>query len=442
MSQKGRDTSVARYVAVSQVLSREASGMALSEALLEVAKTPVRDLDGRLIRISARTLRRWVGAFKQHGLDGLWPKRRTVSTASRVLSPDFVRFLCSEKDGDPDASVPEIVRRARVDGVVGEPVSRVSVWRAARRLNLPLFADKGPKNKDMRRFSFKHRMQMGLSDGKHFRAGSKRRKRVVMTFLDDATRYGLTAVVGTSENKELFLRGLWRALSKWGRFSALFLDNGSAFKADDVAIICARLNIALIHGTAGYPEGHGKIERFNGTIKQDLLRTFDGNPEIDPLESALELRIEHYLTTQYNRRPHEGLDGQTPEDRFLSDTLPLRVDNDLDSIRRHFVIKESRKVSRDNIVSVDDIPYEMPKGHAGRRVDVYRHLLDDTVSVISNGRTVALSAVDCVVNSSIRRARQKRDEKNERPTRSAATRAFLKHYSPIVGPAGDCQDKE
>jgi putative transposase len=441
MSDPGRDTSIARYVAVSQVLSREAGGMTLSEALLDVAKTPIRDLDGRMIRVSARTLRRWVKAFKLHGLDGLWPKKRGADTVSKALPPDFIRFLIAEKQEDPNASLPEILRRAEIDGVITEPVSRVSTWRAARRLGLPIFADKGPANNDMRRFGFKHRMQMGLTDGKHFRAGSKRRKRVVMTFLDDATRFGLSAVVGTSEKTELFARGLHRAVQRWGRFSAIFVDNGSAFKTD-AATICARLDIALIHGTADYPEGRGKIERFHGTLKQDLLRTFDGNPEIDPLESALELRIEHYLTTQYNRRVHESLEGQTPEERFLADQRALKVESDPDSLRRHFVLKKSRKVSRDNIVSVDDVPYEMPKGHAGRRVDVFRHMLDGTVSVISDGRHVTLSPVDKVLNASSPRARREAHEELPRPPKSAATRAFLRDHPPVVGPTGDFHEKQ
>lgn len=436
MSHSGRDTSVARYVAVSQVLSRQASGMTLSEALNEVAKSPIRDLDGRMIRVSPRTLRRWVAQFKQHGLDGLWPKSRKTSAVSKSLSADLIHFLRSEKETDPDASIPEILRRAELDGIITKPVSRVSTWRAARRMNLAIFADKGPKNKDMRRFSYPHRMQMVLADGKHFRAGIKKRKRVVMTFIDDSTRFALSAVVGTSENTRLFVRGLYRAVSKWGRFSTLFVDNGSAFK-NDAAILCARLNIAFIHGTAGYPEGHGKIERYHGTLTQDLLRTFNGNPEIDPLESALELRIEHYLTTRYNRHAHESLEGETPEERFLKDSLELRVESDADSLRRHFVIKEARKVSRDNIVSVDDIPYEMPKGHAGRRVDVFRHLLDETVSVILEGRHVFLSPVDLNLNALSKRAHAEKKSDLGAPVRSSATRAFLRDYKPLVDSDGN-----
>jgi hypothetical protein len=39
-------------------------------------------------------------------------------------------------------------------------------------------------------------MQMVLCDGKHFRAGAARLRRVALFFLDDATRMGLHVVVG------------------------------------------------------------------------------------------------------------------------------------------------------------------------------------------------------------------------------------------------------
>ena len=42
-----------------------------------------------------------------------------------------------------------------------------------------------------------------LADGKHFRAGAARLRRVAL-FFDDATRYGLQVLVGTAESSELF----------------------------------------------------------------------------------------------------------------------------------------------------------------------------------------------------------------------------------------------
>ena len=51
------------------------------------------------------------------------------------------------------------------------------------------------------------------------------------------------------------------------------------------------LEMHLVLGTAGYPEGHGKIEKFHQTTWTGVLRGLC-RPEIDPEPRALELRLQ------------------------------------------------------------------------------------------------------------------------------------------------------
>ena len=64
------------------------------------------------------------------------------------------------------------------------------------------------------------RMLMVLADGKHFRAGTARLKRVALVFLDDASRYGLDVVVGEARLAETgraitmeTRHGVWRLVA-------------------------------------------------------------------------------------------------------------------------------------------------------------------------------------------------------------------------------------
>jgi len=107
-----------------------------------------------------------------------------------------------------------------------------------------------------------------------------------------------------------------------GRFSHTF------------SAVLTRLGIHFIHGTAAYPEGHGKIERFNRTALNDVLRGLDGRAEVDPTARALELRLRHYLETQYNHRPHEELQKTTPWERFGQDAKPLRLPDSREALRK------------------------------------------------------------------------------------------------------------
>ena len=446
MSKTEFDRGIFRYTLVSAVLTKVAAGMSLADAVSAVASMGHFCGNGRSFRCSARTLYRWVAAYKSGGLESLRDRSRVVARASIVLSDQFIDFLKQEKESDHDASIPEVIRRAKEMGIVSVnfPPARSTVYRAAKKLNLPIFAEKGVEKKDMRRFAYKHRLQMVLNDGKHFRAGITRKRRVAMFFLDDASRYGLTAVVGYSETANLFLRGLWQLIKKWGLIDGLFVDNGSGFIADDTLKICAKLKLNLIHGTAGYPEGHGKIERFNQTALHAVLRSFKGNPEVNPSPAALELRLNHYLTQVYNRQPHGSLGDKTPEEVFLADKVALRPLDDTEVARSHFIISERRRVSRDNIVKIDGCEYEMPLGHAGRMVLISRHVLDQTVSVLHEYQNVKLALVDKLDNAKTGRRRKpaKKETTLQAPRKTAATIAFEKAFGPIVDIHGNFKNKD
>ena len=60
------------------------------------------------------------------------------------------------------------------------------------------------------------------------------------------------------------------------------MDGGPGLAAADSAEVGANRGALLIHGEANYPEGHGKVERFNQTAKAQSLRALDGRPDVDP----------------------------------------------------------------------------------------------------------------------------------------------------------------
>src|SRR5262249_51366405 len=260
------------------------------------------------------------------------------------------------------------------------------VWRACARLGLPLRRVPAKQEADRRRFAYPHRMMMVLADGKHFRAGVRRKRRVAVFFLDDATRFGLGVVVGTDETAELFLRGLHVVLRRFGFMDVLFLDRGPGFRADDTAAACHRLDIHLVLGTAAYPEGHGKIEKFNQTAQAQVLRGLVGAADVDDDCGALELRLSHFLDHSYNRQSHEALGGQTPLARFDAATRALRSPADDAELSNRFLVTETRKVSNDNVVSYEGVDYEVPRGHAGTDIPVWRHLISGALSVVHDGQ--------------------------------------------------------
>lgn len=441
-----------RHHVMSEIRARVLAGHTLAAAIGKVLTLPHQDHHGPR-KLSKRTLYRWLAAFSTEDYAGLEPKTRSTIADSEVLPRKFLDFLRLTKQdkNEQDTSIPELIRRARRRGVLDqdEAVDRTSVWRACRRMGLPVTRRQKLAQTDMRRFAYPHRMLMGLADGKQFRAGVHRRRRVGLFLLDDATRYGLDVVVGTTEDTKLFLEGLYAAISGYGLMSALFLDNGSGFISDDTETVAAHLRVLLIHGTSAYPEGHGKIERFNQTCLHQLLRGLDRSPEVDSDPTALRLRLRHYLHEIYNHTPHEGLAGQTPAQRFASDPRPLNFPADRAWLDACFVTTLERTVSKDNVISYQGQIYEVPRGHARQRLTIHRHLLqDDALFVFHEGREVRLHTVDLAANAHTRRARPHKTKavpQDTPPSKTAATLAFEGAFSPLVGsdggyPEGDDHD--
>lgn len=90
---------------------------------------------------------------------------------------------------------------------------------------------------------------------------------------------------------------------------SLYTDNGSGFVSDVMSGYLEAHNIRHIFGTPYHPQGRGKIERFNRSIKEKLCLVVYCSPE--ELKKAVTEAI-----AIYNATPHESLDNVSPDDVY------------------------------------------------------------------------------------------------------------------------------
>jgi putative transposase len=229
--------------------------------------------------------------------------------------------------------------------------------------------------------------------------------------------------------------------------NVIYMDHGAGFVSNDTKAVIASLpHVYLINGAKAYPEGRGKVERFNRTALMAVLRSLDGAAEVDPDCEALTLRLRHFLSDQYNHRPHESLGRDTPSQRWNADERPLRFPKSMAELDEHFVVTEARKVSKDHVIKYGGELYEAPRGLGGEWIDVRRQVLTGELSILHDGRLVRLHPVDLSANAKDRRAA--RQSKDEKPTpgdavpKTAATMAFERDFTPLVDPDGGFPKKE
>jgi len=126
----------------------------------------------------------------------------------------------------------------------------------------------------------------------------------------------------------------------------------------------------------------------------------------------------------------------TPEQRFQADERPLRFPRDTKALDDCFIVTETRKVSCDNVLSMDGVDYEVPRGHAKTSVTVWRRLLGGELSVMHQGKLVRLLPVDLARNATSSRARSSACDDGEGTPTTAASLAFAKDFGPVVGADG------
>ncbi len=423
-----------RYFVVSSLKAELLKGTSLPNAIDQILKISFHTSDGQIKHFSARTIYRWYKSFEQDGVNGLSNKKKRVQKRLR-LSEQEMLFIKKVKKDDPLASVPEVIKQGILKNKLPQDISRTTVYRACQRMNLPLIKSVS-KTQNMRRFSYPYRMAMVLCDGKHFRAGPTKQKRVVLIYIDDSTRFVLHHIVGTSETTKLFLTGLYELILKYGLMNAVYLDRGPGFKSHDTARVLSSLKISLCQGKSMYPEGHGKVEKFNQTIKKDLLRGLC-KKTIDSNLNALTLRLGHYIEKIYNLSTHSSLNDKNPQDAFNENDYPLTFPKDLNDLKSKFVLEEKRKVSNDNIISSYGQSIELPSGYAGTKVVIYNHILIDELYIYHNGRKIFLHQVDTALNAITKREQPVKEVHAANEITLASEMAFENEMSSVIDNEGN-----
>jgi transposase InsO family protein len=313
-------------------------------------------------RVAAETVRGWLGQYRKDGFEGLMPRARKDVGSTRALPQEVLDLLVTLKEENPRLTVPQVIADARNSGLVALEIELApsTVHRLLSRRGLMKKPSAG--GQDHRRFEYPKAGDLWMSDVMHgpaiCRDGSKRKAKVyLIAFIDDASRVVPFAMFCWSENTAAFLPVLKQALMRRGLPKRLFVDNGAAYRSKQLALVCARLGITLIHARAHHPQAKAKQERWFRTVRQQLLTRLTA----DDLSSlaALNRRLWAWVEAEYHQSPHRGLNEQTPLDRWAqvgNEVRWLEPGIDLDDV---CLIEARRKVHKDRTVSLCGVVYEV-----------------------------------------------------------------------------------
>ena len=323
-------------------------------------------------RVTVETLRHWLRNYRRGGFDALLPKGRADRGRSRALPQAVADALLSLKEQQPELSIPQLIRTVRRAGTVCESLdlSLSTVHRLLSRAGLMHKAGNEPSPQDRRRFAFAHAGELWMSDVMHGTSvavpGRGRRKTYLIAFLDDATRVVPYCAFALSESTQAFLPVFRQALLRRGIPQRLFVDNGANYRSQHLALVCAKLGVALIHARPYQPQSKGKMERWFRTLRSQFLSRI--SPEDTQSLELINRRLWAWVEGEYHQTPHRGLEDHTPLDRWAMSADQVRLPGphlDLDAL---FLFELKRRVMRDRTVSLNGTLFEVDAALIGQTV--------------------------------------------------------------------------
>lgn len=288
--------------------------------------------DGRAVRVTVRTLQRWLARFAHGGFAALVRKpRKDKGRARAITEAALARVIELRKEG-PDRSTPtliDIVERA--DEVAPGALKRSTLdrhldGRGASRRMLHVLGTKRHV-----RLSFPHPLDFVVGDfhaGPYIRdAAGVIRRTELSAFIDHCSRFVPESRYGLTEDLMHVRRGLRAFVVAHGRMRRLYVDRGPGYQANRFHFGCAQLGIDLVHSKPYVSEGRGVIERFNRTVK-DAFETEVALRKQPPTLDELNQFWWAWLDERYHRVPHSEID-EPPRDRWqrlLAQTDVRRAD--------------------------------------------------------------------------------------------------------------------
>jgi transposase InsO family protein len=273
---------------------------------------------GQECGICSETVGRWVRAYRREGEAGLSP---SYNGKGRSLPTAVKEKIVELKEGNPPFGIkrisqllkrafflsasPEVVRKTLHESSLMPAPPR----KRQRNITRPRFFERSTPN------------QLWQTDIFTFRLGG--RYAYLIGYIDDYSRYITGLELFRSQTAQNVIEVYRRAASEYNPPKEMLTDNGrqytswrgsSRFEGE-----LKKDKIHHIKSRPHHPMTLGKIERFWKTIYLEFL----SRAQFQSFEEAVE-RVRQWVKYYNHRRPHQGIGGLCPADRYFEIQSELR----------------------------------------------------------------------------------------------------------------------
>jgi putative transposase len=388
-----QDYRLFRYGVISPLLCRGEDEPPLNAAIQTISKKNFLTPRGALRRLSPAVIKHWYYRYLGGGIEALANTPRCDRGASSV--PEKVQnALARLRDNHPHLTTKKLLEKLQKQQLWdGTTPSKSALYRftSANKLN------RNPASpvEQVRPFEFPHFGDLWSADflhGPKVRCGRARPQSYLNLIIDDATRYVVAASFHLSEGTRSFLADFLLAIRRFGIPRRLYTDNGAAYRSTHLAMVCAKLGIAMPHTPPYKPRGRGKVERLFRSVRQGFLDDYKPTT-LDQLNADFSSWL-----AQYHNRPHSTLHMSPLNRKLIDQGTELKQIPPTQNVNDIFRMTIIKTVGSDGCIRMLKKRFEVRDAYPGEKIEVH-YLPWDTDYVLTGADKLIAKVVDTHKNA-------------------------------------------
>lgn len=280
--------------------------------------------------VSEVTLGRWHSLYQKHGPKGLEGSvfqdtfRKYKVRHHKKISEMLEEVIVKTKVDNPTFGLRKV--KDFLNRFEGLKVSTGAISRVLKEENIPLneVVKKQKRSSDrIRSFERATAMQLWQTDITSFVLARNGTRVYLTVFLDDYSRFIVAWNLQLRQTSEFVMNTVLDGFQNYGKPEEILTDQGRQYFSwrgkSDFQRMLEKEGIKHVVARSHHPQTVGKCERLWETIGQE----FWNRVRPQELSDARE-RLKHYFNHYNHFRPHQGIDGMVPADRFFGVESEIR----------------------------------------------------------------------------------------------------------------------
>jgi transposase InsO family protein len=268
----------------------------------------------RRFKISRKTGYKWIGRYRQEAAAGLRDRARRPKSSPQRTALEIEKAVLALR-ARHSAWGPRKLKR-RLEDLGMEKLPARSTFGVILKRHGVIEAQEGLKHKAWQRFERSRANELWQMDFKGDFALGRGGRCFPLPIIDDHSRF-VVGIFACADQQEKTVRArLEMVFERYGLPEELLCDNGSPWGGyrgewSRLAVWLLRHGVRLFHGRPYHPQTQGKQERFNRTLKAEVLQRQD----LRDLDQA-QREFERWRNVYNFQRPHEALGMGVPATRY------------------------------------------------------------------------------------------------------------------------------